>query len=212
MKAELLKEIIDRISSVKIAVIGDFCLDSYWFVDESKSEISVETGLSTRPVRQQKYSLGGAANVASNLAAMEVKEIYAFGVTGQDPFSAEMTGLMKKAGINTDNILTQEKDWDTHVFIKPYLDNSEESRIDFGNFNKLSKETADRLLGNLRNSIEHVDIVIINQQVISGIHTDYFRKELVRIIKSFPERTFIVDSRAYTDFYSGAVRKLNDMR
>ena len=210
MKAELLKEIIDRISSVKIAVIGDFCLDSYWFVDESKSEISVETGLSTRPVRQQKYSLGGAANVASNLAAMEVKEIYAFGVTGQDPFSAEMTGLMKKAGINTDNILTQEKDWDTHVFIKPYLDNSEESRIDFGNFNKLSKETADRLLGNLRNSIEHVDIVIINQQVISGIHTDYFRKELVRIIKSFPERTFIVDSRAYTDFYSGAVRKLND--
>mgnify|MGYP001612085676 CR=1 FL=1 len=58
MKAELLQEIIERINSVKIAVVGDFCLDAYWFVDESKSEISIETCHATRPVRQQKYSLG----------------------------------------------------------------------------------------------------------------------------------------------------------
>ena len=57
MKVELLQEILKRISSVKIAVLGDFCLDAYWFIDESKSEISIETGHATRPVRQQKYSL-----------------------------------------------------------------------------------------------------------------------------------------------------------
>jgi len=28
MKAELLQEIIERINSVKIAVVGDFCLDA----------------------------------------------------------------------------------------------------------------------------------------------------------------------------------------
>ena len=190
MKAELLQEIINKIASVKIVVIGDFCLDAYWFVDESKSEISVETGLVTRPVHQQKYSLGGAGNVANNLAAMGVKEICAFGVIGPDPFGPEMMSLMKKAGINTDNILTQLQKWATHVYIKPYINNNEENRIDFGNFNKLSEETANQLISKLRNSVNEVDLVIINQQVLSGIHTDYFKQKLVEVINNFPEKDF----------------------
>lgn len=82
MKPEFLQEILEKIKSVKIAVIGDFCLDAYWFVDKSKSEISIETGNPTEPVRLQKYSLGGAGNVANNLAALEIKDIRAFGVIG----------------------------------------------------------------------------------------------------------------------------------
>ena len=75
MKPEFLKEVLEKIRSVKIAIIGDFCLDAYWFVDKSKSEISVETGHSTEPVRIQKYSLGGAGNVANNLASMKISDI-----------------------------------------------------------------------------------------------------------------------------------------
>jgi len=210
MKAELLQEILRRINSVKIAVAGDFCLDAYWFVDESKSEISIETGHATRPVRQQKYSLGGAGNVTNNLAAMEVKDIRAFGVIGQDPFGPEMVNLMKKSGINTNNILIQNEQWATHVYIKPYIDDNEQNRIDFGNYNKLSEETANRLIFNLEKEVNEVDLVVINQQVLSGIHTEYFRKKLVEVISCFPEKIFIADSRNYTDFYGGAYRKMND--
>jgi rfaE bifunctional protein kinase chain/domain len=210
MKSELLQEIIKRISSVKIAVIGDFCLDAYWFVDESKSEISIETGHSTRPVRQQKYSLGGAGNVTNNLAAMGVGEIRAFGVIGQDPFGPEMVDLMKKAGINTKNILVQNENWATHVYIKPCINDKEENRIDFGNYNILSEETANILIYNLEKEISEVDLIIINQQVLSGIHTEYFRKKLVEVINRFPEKIFIADSRNYSGFYTGAYRKMND--
>ena len=49
VKKEQLEKILQDISSVKIAVLGDFCLDAYWFIDESKSEISIETGQKTRP-------------------------------------------------------------------------------------------------------------------------------------------------------------------
>ena len=45
MNKEKLQKILTEISAVKIAVVGDFCLDAYWFIDESKSEISIETGL-----------------------------------------------------------------------------------------------------------------------------------------------------------------------
>jgi rfaE bifunctional protein kinase chain/domain len=210
MKPEFLKEVLEKIRSVKIAVVGDYCLDAYWFVDESKSEISIETGKPTEPVCRQKYSLGGAGNVANNLAALEIKEIKAFGVIGKDPFGAEMISIMNQTGINTENMLTQDKEWATHVYIKPHVGENEQNRIDFGNFNYLSEETAERLIQNLEEEIIETDLVIINQQVLSGIHTDYFRQKLVDIINLFAEKIFIADSRNYTDVYRGAYRKMND--
>jgi len=211
MKQEELRTIIEKIKDVKIAVVGDFCLDAYWFIDESKSEISIETGQMTRAIREQKYSLGGAGNVTNNLAAMGVADIRAFGVIGPDPFGAEMTNIMKKSGIKTDNLLIQQDNWSTHVYTKPYIEDVEQNRIDFGNFNELSKEIADQLLGNLKKEIPEVDAVIINQQVISGIHNEYFKKRLVEVIQLFPDKIFIADSRNYNDFYDGAYRKMNDL-
>jgi bifunctional ADP-heptose synthase (sugar kinase/adenylyltransferase) len=96
MDKEKLHELISKIKNVSIAIVGDFCLDAYWFIDESRSEISVETGEPTMPVSQQKYSLGGAGNVANNLADMDVKEIRVFGVIGNDPFGVEMVKIMKR--------------------------------------------------------------------------------------------------------------------
>lgn len=210
MKKEVLQQILTDISGVKIGVIGDFCLDAYWFIDETMSEISVETNQVTRPVAQQRYSPGGAGNVTNNLAAMGIGEIYAFGVIGADPYGTEMIRIMKQTGIKTDNLLIQENDWHTHTYAKPYIGDQELNRIDFGNYNRLSKETADLLILNLVRKIDDLDIVIINQQVPSGIHTGYFRQRLAELIASVPEMIFIVDSRQYNDFYEGCIRKMND--
>jgi bifunctional ADP-heptose synthase (sugar kinase/adenylyltransferase)/phosphoglycolate phosphatase-like HAD superfamily hydrolase len=210
MKPEFLKEVLEKIKSVKIAIIGDFCLDAYWFIDKSKSEISIETGRPTEPVSQQKYSLGGAGNVASNLIALEISDIRALGVIGNDPFGVEMISKMNQTGINTVNMLVQEKNWSTHVYIKPHIGDTEQNRIDFGNFNILSDVTADILIENLRKESKEVDLIIINQQVLSGIHTEYFRLRLKDVINQYPEKIFIADSRNYSDDYKGAYRKMND--
>lgn len=210
MKEELLKNILDDISKVKIAVLGDFCLDAYWFIDESKSEVSIETGLSTRPVKQQKYLPGGAGNVTNNLAAIGIKDIRAIGVTGSDPFGRELVRIMHTAGINTSGILTQEDDWSTHVYAKPCAADLEQSRIDFGNFNCLTEDTADRLIEILDREAGEADVIIVNQQVVSGIHTAYLKDRIVEVIGRHPDAVFIVDSRDFSDFYRGAYRKIND--
>lgn len=210
MKKEQLHKILENINLVRIAVIGDFCLDAYWFIDESVSEKSVETGQMTHPVYRQKYSPGGAGNVTSNLATMGVKDIRAIGVIGRDPFGSEMVSIMNSTGINTGNILIQEDHWSTHVYAKPYFADQEQSRIDFGNFNRLSEETADLLIERLEREAEIVDLIIINQQVASGINTEYLRKKIVKVIRKFPEKIFISDSRDFSDFYTGAYRKMND--
>ncbi|MCK5573628.1 MAG: carbohydrate kinase, partial [Bacteroidetes bacterium] len=141
-----LKDLLEQICNVHVGVIGDFCLDAYFTLDASTSEISVETGLPTRPVRRQRYSLGGAANGVNNLWAMGVKKISAFGVIGPDPFGKEMTDILRDMGINTDGLLVQEKEWDTHVYTKPIEKNQEQNRIDFGNFNHIEADTAELLM------------------------------------------------------------------
>ncbi|KAF0237088.1 MAG: PfkB domain-containing [Prolixibacteraceae bacterium] len=210
MKKVLLQKIIQDIKLVKIAVLGDFCLDAYWFIDGSNSEISIETGQMTRPVKEQRYSLGGAGNVTNNITAMGVQDVRAFGVIGPDPFGYEMVKVMEQNGINPKNLLVQDNDWSTHVYTKPYVGDTEQSRIDFGNFNKISKQTADKLINNLIAEIPEVDAIIINQQVLSGIHTEYFRKQITQVIQRFPEKIFIVDSRNYSASFEGAYRKMND--
>jgi rfaE bifunctional protein kinase chain/domain len=211
MNTDQLKKIIGEIKDVKIAVVGDFCLDAYWFIDESKAEISIETGQMTRPIQQQKYSLGGAGNVTANIAAMGVADIRAFGVLGADPFGAEMVKIMQDTSIKTNNLLIQKEDWSTHVYTKPFVKDVEQGRIDFGNFNQLTEKTADQLIENLNNEVSEVDVVIINQQVLSGIHIEYFKRKLVEVIQQFPDKKFIVDSRNYNDHYDGAYRKMNDI-
>jgi bifunctional ADP-heptose synthase (sugar kinase/adenylyltransferase)/phosphoglycolate phosphatase-like HAD superfamily hydrolase len=210
MNRELLERILDDIKSVNIAVIGDFCLDAYWFIDESGSEISVETGLGTNPVRDQRYSLGGAGNVTANLKAMGAGGVRAFGVIGSDPFGSEMVRIMEIDGIDSGNLLTQEDGWCTHTYAKPYAGDRELNRMDYGNFNRLSESTADQLISNLVAEIPGTDIILINQQVISGIHTDYFKAKLLGVISMFPSKKFITDSRSYNDYYAGTIRKMND--
>lgn len=205
-----MREILDKIKASRIGIIGDFCLDAYWFVDESRSEISVETGKATVTVRSQKYSLGGAGNVASNLTAIGVKNVRAFGVIGDDPYGAEMISLMQEAGINTSCLLIQHGQWSTHVYTKPYIGEAEQSRIDFGNFNVLSEKTSESLIEKLKGELDNLDLIIINQQVLSGIHTPHLRRLLIELIRAFPHKTFIVDSRNYPHVYDGALRKMNE--
>ena len=211
MRIGQLQKVLNDISKVKIAVVGDFCVDAYWFINKSKSELSIETGHMTTPVKQQEYSLGGAGNVANNLTAMGVRDVRAFGVIGYDPFGAEMVKIMEENGINPQNLILQKENWSTLVYTKPIIDDVEQSRIDFGNFNEMTNETADKLLELLRFEIPQVDLIIINQQVLAGIHTEYFRNKLVQVIKDFTEKIFIVDCRNYNEVFDGAYRKMNDI-
>ncbi len=205
-----LEKILKNIADIRIGIIGDFCLDVYWNIDKEKSEISVETKLSTKPVQSQFYSLGGAGNIANNLRAMGVKNISVFGVTGSDPFGCHMRSLMKTHGITCNGLIEQKDQWNTHVYIKPVENGIEGNRIDFGNYNNLSDNVAKKLISALRGEIKKLDAVIINQQVYGSIHiSQTLQKDLQTLISSNKEKLFLLDSRSCSDLYQHTIRKLN---
>ncbi len=205
-----LDRILKKVKDARIGIVGDFCLDVYWNIDKDKSEISVETKLPTKPVKSQLYSLGGAGNVANNLKAMGVKDVMVFGVTGHDPFGQQMRSLMKSLGISHGSLLEQEDNWNTHVYIKPIENGVELNRIDFGNYNRLSDETAGKLIADLAKQIRKLDALIINQQVSDGLHrSKTLQKGLQKLISDNRSKLFFLDSRSCSDLYQGTIRKLN---
>jgi len=205
-----LDSLLSGIVNTQVGVVGDFCLDAYWEVDARRSEVSVETGLPTRPVRTQRYSLGGAGNVAHNLRALGMLDVSVYGVTGRDPFGYQMRELLRALDIRAGGLIEEAHDWVTHTYIKPLAAGVEANRIDFGNFNRLSDALADQLLARLAADLSRLDAIIINQQVEDGIHrSERFQKGLQALIAEHPEKLFLLDSRSMSRRYAGTIRKLN---
>jgi rfaE bifunctional protein kinase chain/domain len=205
-----LPRLLERIRSVRIGVIGDFCLDAYLCLDPAASEISIETGLPTLAVREQRYSLGGAGNVAANLRALDAGSVRVFGVAGDDPFGWQMLRLLEKEKVDVRGLLLQGEAWQTPTYTKPYEGERESRRIDYGNFNTLAPETTEALLANLEQAVAELDLLVVNQQLLHGIHTPALRSGLVELFGRHLGLPVVVDSRGYSEEFHGAMRKLNE--
>ncbi len=206
----MLSDLLECIKSARIAVIGDFCLDAYWDVDLSASEKSLETDLDTNPVRSQRYAPGGAGNVMANIAALGTREVHALGVVGNDPFGNVLKGALQQSGAQLRGLLTQSKNWQTHVYAKPRISGKEQNRFDFGCFNQVDENIERALIHELGSILSEMDLVVICQQMKRGIWTDRLKTKLTELIAQYPDKVFLVDGRDMKDDFAGTYRKLNE--
>ncbi len=56
--------LFSKLDTLRVAVLGDFCLDMYWHADMRRSVLSRETPHFPLPVVKERFSPGGAGNVA----------------------------------------------------------------------------------------------------------------------------------------------------
>lgn len=204
-----LREILDRITNISVGIIGDFCLDAYWELDISLPEVSLETRKPTRAIRHQRYSLGGAANIASNVSALGAKSVHAFGVIGDDLFGREMLRLFGQYSIHPEGMLVQAGNFETPVYAKPIIGKEEQERIDFGRFNSCADETIQRLIQTVRDSLSSIDVLIINQQLLNGVCSEEMLHRLNNLAIEFPKKIMIADSRHRAHLIHNMIRKLN---
>lgn len=198
--------ILNAAAASGIAVVGDFCLDAYWFIADA-SEPSLETGLPVRKVGRQRYSLGGAGNVAANLAALGVGRVAAVGVVGDDLFAYQIRLLLDRLGIDASSVLAGGEDWQTLVYGKPIGPAGEEPRLDFGAANQWTPTMAEQLLSHLDGAAERCNVVIINQQ-ITRFPTELI-EQINAVVRKHPRVRFIVDARQDPHLYERCILKLN---
>lgn len=93
-----LLEIVERFAGARVWVIGDLMLDEY--VMGAVDRISPEAPVPVVRVHDTEYRLGGAANVARQVAALGARVSLA-GTVGKDPAGERLLALCEAAGLDT---------------------------------------------------------------------------------------------------------------
>jgi sugar/nucleoside kinase (ribokinase family) len=210
MNEKDLENLFSRIAVRTVGVIGDFCVDAYWELHPELGERSIETGIITTPVGAARYSPGGAGNLAANLRGLGAEKLFCFGAAGCDPFGDWLRRALFPGGAVGDLLLRVErKEYHTPVYCKPLLAGREQSRFDLGGVEVADCE-AEKVLRTLEDHLPELDVLVINQQLKCGLHSEFFRRELAALLKRAPRRLRVVfDGREHLDAYPGVILKID---
>lgn len=162
-------DLFESFQHTKIGVVGDIMLDTYWWGNVDR--ISPEAPVPIVSLQRKETRVGGAANVALNLRALGAPTTL-FAIIGKDAEGAELTGLLKKEGINTNYICTSDSRVTTNK-VRVMGRNQQMMRLDHEHTNDISTAEEDKLLANF---IEYVEVekpsLIILEDYNKGVLTE----------------------------------------
>ena len=194
-----------------IGILGDFCIDVYWDIQPEQGEKSIETGLLTTPVGTARYGLGGAGNIVANLRGLGAFHTPCFGAIGRDPFGLWLQKELDSPspGLSDTMIHISRSTYHTPTYCKPLLHGIEQSRIDLGN-TPLTDPEAIWLMKKIEEKAASLEVLIVNQQILHGIHTPCFRRLFADYVRKNCKQTrFVYDGRDFLDAYPGCILKIN---
>src|SRR6476469_2887810 len=93
-----LNKIFRDITKLKVGIIGDVMLDTYWWGHVER--ISPEAPVPVVALDRRELRIGGAGNVALNLVALGAP-VSIFSVLGEDPDGKQLDQLLTDSGIDT---------------------------------------------------------------------------------------------------------------
>lgn len=217
MNADRFEAITRQYSSLRVAVVGDFCLDRYLEIDPARNEISIETGLPVYNVTNVRAQPGGAGTVLNNLVALGVGTLYPVSFAGEDGEGYELCrALAAKPGVRMDSFL-QTGDRHTFTYCKPLileLDKSprELNRLDKKNWTPTPAALSDRLSQAVNSVAEKVDAFMLLGQVDvaeTGVLTKPVLETLGGLARAQPHRWILADSRRGLSDFPPVVFKMN---
>jgi rfaE bifunctional protein kinase chain/domain len=203
MSPDRFRAITSRYAGLRLAVIGDFCLDRYLEIDPSRQETSIETGLPVHNVVNVRAQPGGAGTILNNLVALGVGEIIPVGFCGDDGEGYELRrGLASLPRVRLDHFLTAQ-DRRTFTYCKPLVLEPgrvprELSRLDSKNWTPTSSDLQSRLIQRVRQVLPEADAVVILAQVDvpdTGVVTRGMLDVLGHLAGEHPGVPVIADSR-----------------
>lgn len=219
------KKIAANYPKLRIAVIGDVCLDRYLEIDSDRPEISIETDLPVFNVTNVRSQPGAAGTIINNLVALGVGEIIPVAFNGEDGEGWELRrALGARAGVSLKHV-HQTDLRRTFTYTKPLMMPStvppkiikasrgkggpgarvpkqpvprELNRLDFKNWSPTPASLEDTLIKSVRSLARTVDAFILLDQVDipnTGVLTTRLLAAIGEIAASKPGLLILADSR-----------------
>lgn len=143
---------IQDLINTRVLIVGDIILDRYW--NGTVDRMSPEGAFPVLKVIEIEDRLGGAANVANNIASIGAKA-HLMGCIGDDNEGQVVSHLLQQSNIK--HTLNRGPLSKTNLKIRPVAQKRQMIRLDFEN--KLCSPVN---LTDFRNQLDHSDIVILS--------------------------------------------------
>ena len=215
MKTELtravprLKRLLPTFRKIRIAVVGDLMLDRYLW--GTADRLSPEAAVPVVDFVSQNDCLGGAGNVASNLAALGA-HVQAFGVvggitlaskkTGDDEAGAALRACLRKAGID-DRAVLADMQRITTVKTRVIARHQQIVRIDHERRDALDAESEEKIFRALVASLKKMDGLVLSDYD-KGLITDEFAERVLHACHKFRVPVFVKPKKSRRLAYRGA--------
>lgn len=178
---ESLLDVLDTFKERKVIVIGDILLDKS-VIGTARERMNPErVGVPLISVKKVEYRLGGAANVARNVASLGAS-CYLLGQIGKDYHGEKIKELCAAEGIKTFFI---DPGRETIVKERLFVDGDYSARIDFGeeNLGFLDYQKELDLEGGLIKEIDSCNLILFSDYN-KGVFKGGLARRIIQEIKS----------------------------
>jgi rfaE bifunctional protein kinase chain/domain len=217
MTSARLQELAARYAKLRIAVIGDFCLDRYLEIDPQRAEISIETGLPVYNVGNVRSQPGAAGTILNNLIALGVGELIPVGFCGEDGEGYELLRALRSTPRVQLDFFLQTPLRRTFTYCKPLMVEAagaprELNRLDIKNWSPTPPEVNTRLCEALAALYQRTDAVILMDQVDepdTGVITAALLQQVEQLARSSRSVPILADSRRGLRGFPSCIFKMN---
>ncbi|MCR4755394.1 MAG: D-glycero-beta-D-manno-heptose 1-phosphate adenylyltransferase [Lachnospiraceae bacterium] len=186
----------------KILVIGDAMLDSYHFGDvkrispEAPVPVFLETG-------NNRYSPGGAANVAVNVAAIG-DSTSLLAVVGNDEYGRILVSKLNDSGINTENMII--KDGYRTISKLRYIGSGNQQilRVDTEDTSPIPEDIFTEAYERLKTEIPKYSLIILSDY-LKGFLTEKITAKVIKLANEYSVPVLVDAKDTNISKYRGAM-------
>ena len=197
--APRLKRLIPRLRGKRIGVVGDLMLDRYLW--GTASRLSPEAAVPVVDFVEQSECLGGAGNVAANLAALGAK-VEAFGALGGDEAGRALQKCFRDASIDGKGVLPDAKRVTT-VKTRIIARHQQVVRVDRERREPLRAETQEKLLRIVFAALKKLDTLVLSDYD-KGVISDNFADRVLSATHQLKVPVFVKPKTSRLYAYRGA--------
>ena len=159
---------IRQLSRGRVLVVGDVMVDHY--VSGKVSRVSDEAPVPIVQVTDERWTAGGAANVAANIAALGGKAIL-IGLTGTDAAASTLAGIVGAMGGAVEAHLVADASRPTTLKTRYMGGQHQMVRVDREMGAAMSRSTEDRLVDIIADVADDCDVIMVSDYA-KGVLSD----------------------------------------
>jgi D-glycero-beta-D-manno-heptose-7-phosphate kinase len=194
------EKLFHKFTQIKVAVIGDVMLDTYWWGKVDR--ISPEAPVPVVAVSKKEQRIGGAGNVALNLQSLGAA-VTVLSVMGKDDDGAQLVKLFEDNNINTKYLVHSEQRITTNK-IRIISRNQHMMRLDAELTSDISKADEDRLVYAFENFIAaEMPNVVVLEDYNKGVLTENVIAKIIALCRHHKIVTTVDPKRKNFFAYKG---------